>query len=1012
MTAAEGRPSEGEPDRAGPAPVPERFGAYKVEHEIGRGGMGIVYLARDPQLGRRVAIKVLSPELAGDPDRLTRLGREARALAALNHPNIATIYGMEEDPGHGRFLVLEWIAGQTLAERLESGPLPPAEALAVTRQVADALAAAHAEGVVHRDIKPRNVVLAAGGRVKVLDFGLARRVESAAWGESAASDADERFSSMTDGSGAAMGTASYMSPERILGEREDHRSDVFSLGCVLYECLSGRRAFAGATRFGALAAALGARPDLDALGPDTPAAVRDLVAACLRRRPEDRPQTMRDVLAAMALAADDLASPRAVHAPAAGASHLPAERTSFIGRAKDLASCARLLEDTRLLTLTGIGGCGKTRLALRLAMKSLARFPGGAWFVDLASLKDADRVALTMATTLGVREEPGTPLIETLIRRVREQPILIVLDNCEHVIDAAARLADALLAATRQLKLVVTSREGLGIDGERTFSLRSLSVPQPTADLEAIEEAESVQLFVQRARMVDPRFEMGTRTAPAVAEICRRLDGIPLAIELAAARVKLLSAAEIRSRLDDRFRLLTGGSKTALPRHQTLRATLQWSEDQLSIEERRLFHLLSVFAGGWTLEAVLQVAGTDVHELETLAVLERLVDKSLVMTERAADRTTRYSMLETVRQYAQERLNENAEGDATRLRHLEYFLALAEEAHPKLVGPELGAWLLRLEPEQENLLSALAWCDRAENGGEKGLRLSTALLRYWTSRGLLALGSSVAREALDREGADARSRHRASALYSAGILAYARGLYDEVGRCWEESLAISRETGDRAGAARATMGLGTVAVARGDRTVARDHFENSIASARESGERQILGAALNGLAELHRVEGDLDGAVPLYEEALALFREQGSFNVAVILLNLAIVGIEQGELVSSRRRLAEVASLAEQEASKFAGWGVLEVTAALASATRHPARAARVWGASGAARARMGRSLAPGDEQFVMPWVERARAVLGDSGFAEAESAGRALSYEDALSEARVWLEVGESATG
>jgi non-specific serine/threonine protein kinase len=995
-----------------PAALPDRFGAYQVEREIGRGGMGVVYLARDPSLDRRVAIKVLAPDLAADPDRLRRLRREARALASLNHPNIAAIYGMEEDPERGRFLIMEWVEGRTLAETLAEGPLQPAQAVGFARQIAEALEAAHAQGVVHRDIKPRNIVITLAGRAKVLDFGLARRIESAAWEEPGTAAARDAMSSMTDGSGAAMGTASYMSPERIVGEKEDHRSDVFSFGCVLYECLSGRRAFAAVTRFGALAAVLSGRADLDALDASLPDSLRDLVAACLRRSPEGRPRRMKDVLAT--LAAADVELQAQDDPPAHGPNNLPAERTSFVGRNREMAECARLLAGTRLLTITGIGGCGKTRLAMRLASRRLAGFPGGVWLVDFAPLQESERVTLTVATALGVHEAPGTELRQSLIDRLGREPALLLLDNCEHVIGAAADLVDALLSGCPALRILVTSREGLGVEGERAYSLPSLSLPPPQrgGDLGAIEASEAVQLFVDRARQVDARFELNAHTAGAVAEICSRLDGIPLAIELAAARTKMLTVEEVRHLLYDRFRLLTGANRTALPRHQTLRATIQWSEEHLDEPERRMFHLLSVFAGGWTLEAGARVVWSDADELVALAGLGRLVDKSLVLAGRAADGSTRFAMLETVRQFAQERLDLTAEGPATRTRHLDYYVEFVERAAPQLVGPRLGEWLERLEPEQENLLSAHGWCEHAEDGALKGLRLSAGLLRYWTSRGHLELGARVAREALARPGAQARTVHRAAALYAAGILAYSRGRYDEVEAHWEENHTICVELGDRAGAARADMGLGTLAVAQGRGETARRRFEDAIIAAREAEAKPIIGAALNGLAELHRVEGDLDRATELYEESLATFREEGSFNVAVLLLNLAMVGIQRGDLVASRARLAEVARLAEQAEVKFAGGGILEVTASLAAASGDFERAARIWGASETARASMGRSLAPGDAQFVSTWIEMARAALGPDAFAETERAGRGVSGVDALAETRVWLELGAPATG
>lgn len=417
-----------------------------------------------------------------------------------------------------------------------------------------------------------------------------------------------------------------------------------------------------------------------------------------------------------------------------------------------------------------------------------------------------------------------------------------------------------------------------------------------------------------------------------------------------------------------------------------------------------------MFVGGWTLEAGARVAWSGEDDIAALAGLGRLVDKSLVLTERAADGSTRYAMLETVRQFAQEQLDLSVDGHAARTRHLDYYGELVERAAPQLVGPQLGAWLERLEPEQENLLSALAWCDQAEDGGTKGLRLTAGLLRYWTSRGLLELGARVAREALDRPGAAACTAHRASALYAAGILAYSRGRYDEVETYWEENLSICRELGDRAGAARADMGLGTIAVAQGRGAVARARFEAAIRDAREVGAKPIVGAALNGLAELHRVEGDLDRATALYEESLATFREEGSFNVAVLLLNLAMVAIQRGDLAASRSRLVEVARLAAQAEAKFAGGGLLEVTASLAAAGGSFDRAARIWGASETARAQAGRSLAPGDARFVSGWIERARMALGAEAFGAAERAGRDLSGEEALAEVRIWLELGDAA--
>src|SRR5467141_3501702 len=421
--------------------------------------------------------------------------------------------------------------------------------------------------------------------------------------------------------------------------------------------------------------------------------------------------------------------------PVAKRHNLPQQLTSFIGHEDELDEYAALLGQTRLLTLTGIGGCGKTRLAIKLAERVLQSFPDGVWYVDLAPLLDAERVALTVATTLGIREEKDRPIVDTLCGRLAGQRTLLVLDNCEHLTAACAALVQRLISATPGVRVLAASREGLGVPDERAVTVRSL------------EAGEAARLFVERAQLSLPKFSLADDTADAVAEICRRLDGIPLAIELAAARVKILSVEEIRARLDDRFRLLTGGSRAALARQQTLLATIQWSYDHLAPDQRQLLRRLSVFVGGWTLGGAVRVAGEQLDEYAVLDLLGRLVDQSLVTTHRVEGGTTRYSMLETVRQYAHDRLNEAGEGEATRNRHLEFYVALAEEAQPELVGRDQSAWFARLDPERENFLAAHGWCDRAEGLAELGLRLVFPLKMYLLHRGLVALGHGVTVEA-------------------------------------------------------------------------------------------------------------------------------------------------------------------------------------------------------------------------------------------------------------------------
>ncbi len=967
--------------------------------------MGEVYRARDLRLQREVAVKALPAAFASDPDRLHRFIREAKTLASLNHPNIGAIHGLEELPSGERLLILELIDGETLAERLKRGALEIPEALKVCGAIAEALEAAHERGVVHRDLKPGNVMLTSRGAVKVLDFGLARQAGREAENEATISGT----TMLRTGTGQVAGTPGYMSPEQARGAEQDRRTDIFAFGCVLLECLTGRRAFEGSTAADAMAAVLTTEPSWSTLPPDTPRQIRELLARCLEKDPQQR---LRDIGDARIEIEEARGTRRAAAAAARATPHnLPKELTSFVGRERELSECGALFGETRLLTLAGVGGCGKTRLALKLAERLLEEHPEGAWFVELAPLSDPERVPLAVATALGLREEPGKPILESLARHLAEKRTLVVLDNCEHVLMACATLSERLLTSAPELKLLVTSREGLGVKGERPYSVRSLPVPAPELerDLHAVEASDAVRLFVDRARIVAPDFRLTEKTAPAVAEICRRLDGIPLAIELAAARAKVLSVEQIRAKLDDRFRLLTGGSKTALPRHQTLRATIQWSYDHLVPEEQRLFRLLAVFVGGWTLDAATAVAGgAGADEFEVLDLLTRLVDKSLVVVEREGNVEPRYRMLETVRQYAQERLNEAGEADEARMRHLDFYLASSVEADSDILGPEQSKWVARLERDHENVLSAHTWCDRAEGGAEKGLQLVAATRAYWHSRGLNELGLRVMREALGRKGTESPARVRAVVLSGAGWFASRLRLHTEARSLLEESLSISRALGDMPVSATALRRLGIVAQDQGDLAEARGFYEKSIAISRQIGDKHLLCWGLNNLATIFVDEGTLEAAGPLFEEALALEREvPNPWGIAILLMNLADVAIQRGDLAAARGRLVESAVLVEETGASWVGQTVLVTVAQLAATLGEGERAARFLGVSEVLRERMGERRAPADEQRVASRMARARGELGESAFATAYAAGRALSYQGAIAEARTWLEQG-----
>ncbi len=391
--------------------------------------------------------------------------------------------------------------------------------------------------------------------------------------------------------------------------------------------------------------------------------------------------------------------------------NLPAQLSSFIGRENEIAQLQRAMQMTRLLTLIGAGGAGKTRLSLRLAEHLLDAFPDGVWFIELARLSDPALIPQTIATTLGLRDEAGN-LAQTLKNYLERKALLLVFDNCEHLIDAAAQWAETLLQAAPKLKIVASSREGLNLAGEQVFHVPSLPLPEGERVItpDGLTQSAAARLFIERAMTANDHFRVTEQNAQAIAQICRRLDGIPLAIELAAARVKALSVEQIAARLDDVFRLLSGGSRTAMLRQQTLAAAMDWSYNLLSKPERALLQRLAVFAGGWTLDAAEQIcAGDEIESFDVLDLLTQLVNKSLVVAENSADGAARYRFLETLRQFARYRLYEAEAVEAVSDKHLDFFVAFAETARAHLRGPEQIEWLARLDAEHDNLRAALTW---------------------------------------------------------------------------------------------------------------------------------------------------------------------------------------------------------------------------------------------------------------------------------------------------------------
>lgn len=578
--------------------------------------------------------------------------------------------------------------------------------------------------------------------------------------------------------------------------------------------------------------------------------------------------------------------------------------SNFIGRKRELAQVHQYLAQTRLLTLVGVGGCGKTRLAREVAVElaSTNSFDDGVWLVELAALDDPALVPPVVAQALRVRETFDQPITGSLLDFLSQRQLLLVLDNCEHLLIACAQLTEKLLLGSKQLKILATSREPLGLAGETAFLVPSLSLPEATHTLSShAVEYDAPALFLERAKSVLPTFTLGEHNEAAILQVCRRLDGIPLAIELAAARVNVLTVGQIAARLDDRFTLLTANNRSAvLPRHQTLRATIDWSYDLLSEKERVLFRRLAAFAGGFTLEAAEGIcAFDDIAQSEILDVLARLVSKSLVIAEIFEQQEARYHLLETIRQYALTLLRESGEESIVRDRHRDWFLAMAENARAQWRGPTQKAVFYQLETEHDNLRAALEWSKQGASSAEIALRLASALWRFWEIHAHLREGLQHLTDVLALSRAQAHTTARAKALFGAGYLTMMQGgeqSFFAAERLLNESLMIGNELDDPQLIARGVYGLGMLARYRGDNERAVKQLEESLARFRQLDDRVGTYISLFNLAQVATARGDYEQAQSLHEESLTLKRAQGDqWSIANSLMSLTMLARLQGK---------------------------------------------------------------------------------------------------------------------
>ena len=996
--------------------APTSIGRYRIERLLGQGTFGRVWLAIDEELQRPVAIKIPSVLPRKADEGGDQFLVEARTLAALDHPHIVPVYDVGRTERGSLYVVSKFIEGSTLASRLARGRLPWDEIGRLIAPLCDALTHAHAKGIVHRDVKPANILLEEKtGRVYLADFGLAVLHSQAA------------------GDDQIAGTPAYMSPEQARAEAAiDPRSDIFSLGIVLYELLAGERPFQAQSASAVIREVINAKPRrLRDIDPTIPKALEEICKRAMAAEPASRYATAAEM-------ATELRSWLEEHEAAQrkAPSNLPGTTTSLIGRDEDIERIRQQLTTARLVTLTGPGGVGKTRLAVEVAQTLLTTFPDGVFLVELAPVADAALVPSAIAQAVGVRESAGQSIVRSLCENVSGKRMLLVLDNFEHLLTSRDDVRQ-LLEHCPNLHALVTSRAPLHLAGEYEYPVPLLGLPGRDASAQALASVPAVALFVERARQSQPAFKLDASNAAAVAEICTRLDGLPLAIELAAARIKVFSAPSLLERLKAGLSLLSSRNAGAPGRQQTLRSAVEWSYDLLAEEEQQLFARLAVFSGGATLEAISQVCPAEEENIDLVDGLTSLVENSLLRTTTHGDET-RFVMLETMRDFARERLAASGAMNLLSLRHAEWIERLSQWAAEEMKSPNSNPCYDLLEREHPNIRAALTWClnrsgDR--QAGDLGLSIGGHLWRFWAMRGYIQEGRKFLDDLLATFGGERNDAVLAKAHYAAGCLkedlaeyAAAREHYLVAQRIWQEAgdpsdlanayvafgslassqadydaaeenyskaLAIWREQGERRGVAVALSNLGTVEWARGNYDRSQAYHEESLAIRRELGSLQGVAISLTSLGLLAARRGDFQAAWLLYSESLELLRAQDNKSgIAVLLNNLGDTACELGDYEKAEQLSFEALRLQQELGDRYSIAFTLETLGSLCVKQESFDAAVHFFAVSDAMRQEMGAPVPPGEQASRQELIDRARQALGRERFDALWTAGRVLSVE------------------
>jgi non-specific serine/threonine protein kinase len=1000
---------------------------YRITGLLGRGGMGFVYEAEHVLLKRKAALKMLAPELGGGEDFRERFIRESQTVASIDHPNIIPIYDAGDINGLV-YISMRFVNGPDL-EKLINGDNAhePVEMLGLLEQVAGALDAAHAHEIIHRDVKPANVMIEDdSGRIYLMDFGIAKQS-----GEREITQA-----------GVFVGTVDYAAPEQIEAKEITAAADIYAFGGVLYQALTKLKPYVRETDIAVMFAHITEPPpSVSAVRPELPEALDAVIARAMAKSPDERFGNCREMIeaaraalgrSAAAMSRKAASAAAAPAAPAQPRSNLPEPPTPIVGREEELAAVIGLLRDPliHMVTLTGLGGTGKTRLALETGA-TLRPDYDTVYFVDFAPVKDPSLVSSAIADVLGVRETPDRPLAAAIAERLGDRPTLLLLDNFDYA-DPATSFVIELISTIESLRILATSRAPLRARGEREYQLLPLGVPTPETPAA---ESPAVQLFVERAQEAKPGFVLSGENLEAVSEICRRLEGIPLAIELAAARVKLLTPEQILGRLEEkRLAFLTGGGG----HQETLRDAIDWSYNLLDDRGRSLFARLAVFAGGASLEIAEAVAGQPLglEFGEVLDGIAALVDNGLVRQYEAVDGEPRFGMLETIREYALERLETTGELADARNRHLSRYVSLAETTEPELTRAGQKAWLERLSEENDNIRAALAWAIESEQI-ELGLRLAGALVRFWSVRGFMTEGRRWLGEALTRsEGI--QPAVLAKAYFAVGFAALGQGDFPQAKPAFEQSLELAREADEVRLQAQALQQIGWLVMAGGRSEEAREYASQALELARGIGDKLVQSGALNILAEVAAGEGDGAKANELYEQSLALRRELGdkrliansvltlgraeltrgdrgrattllregfalaqelgdTWSVSVAMINLGRVALRNGDVAEAGKLFSDGLRLAKERGDKRAAAECLQGLGAVVSLQQEAAQAAHLFAAGEALLESIDATPTAVETEISEQFVPQLRASLGEERFAAEWSSGRASSADDAI---------------